>query len=189
MERISDEELILNIRYGNREALELLYFRYEKIIGNYIYKYNYVFEKYGYSYEDLKATVWLILDKSINKYSLNNGFFYKYCYTACKSYVIDLLRKRTYETENYKIDEIDELNDLSLCENTPDESFDNSMNLLVDKLLDEVKKMGQIYYDVLKLYYCGYSYLEIAKKLQITTKKVNNILFVIRQKLKDNQFF
>ncbi len=188
MLKLSDEELILNIRYGNREATELLYFRYEKIIGNYIYNYKNLFDKYGYSFEDLKATVWLILDKSINKYSLNNGFFYPYCFTACKAYIIDLLRRRTYETENYQIDEVADFSDLSLCENTPDTSFDNSMNLLVEKILNEVKKMGQLYYDVLKLFYCGYSYAEIASKLNITQKKVNNILFVIRQKLKNKEF-
>lgn len=55
-------------------------------------------------------------------------------------------------------------------------------NILYNKIRNQLKDM---HYNVLLMYLSGYSYTEIAQKLNITNKNVDNSIQAIKRKLKD----
>jgi RNA polymerase sigma factor (sigma-70 family) len=185
MDLLSDEELVYYVRLGNGEAKRLLFFRYEKKIGNYLYKNRFLLERLGYTFDDLKMLIWECVEKSLSRYSFEGGTFYSYCFMTLKSKVIDLTRKKAVENELVRVRTYHESPDLDICDSMPSKGNDVDMAIYINYILNCVREMGEEHYQVIKMVYEGYSYDEIAKELHTSNKRVNNLVTNIRKRLRN----
>ena len=180
----TDEELVYNIRLGNKEALKLLFFRYEKKLGNYLYSFNGLLKRNGYDYEDNKMLIYKSILDSLERFEINLGNFYSFALLHLRNDIVDILRKNTFETKmnitslDDEAEEISYLNDYYKEEN-------NEIGFELNKVLEKIKKIGNVHYEVMKMKINGYSHKQISKKLNISEKRVDNIVFYVRKKLKN----
>lgn len=182
---ITDEELIYNIYLGNREAKELLYFRYEKKMGKTMKQYEITLKKNGYLKEDIEGLIWEYVGKSLGKYESKKGAFFPYCQKIVKMDLIDKLRKRSYENYGIKVDNQIEDKDISYCETFADSSVNLERAYNLTEVIEMIKELGEKEYLIFELLYKGYSYKEIADIMKVSFKKVCNIVCSMRKKIKD----
>lgn len=183
---ITDEELIYNIYLGNGEAKRLLYFRLEKKMRRIINNFEYSLKKNGFQKEDFGALIWESIGKALKKYNVKQGVFYSYCSIVLKMDIIDILRKKTFEQTNVRISSLQyDDNEVDYCETLADNSAPIEMKFDLNDAMERIKKLGEKYYSIMMLLYKGYSYKEIASILEINEKKLCNMIYYIRKKIKE----
>lgn len=182
---ITDEELIYNIYLGNGEALRLLYFRFEKKLRKILLNYEYPLKKNGFQKDDYGALIWESVGKALRKYNLKQGSFYSYCSIVLKMDIIDILRKKTFEQYNTKIDHLqyDDV-DFDICESFEDSGAPVEMKYDINDMIEMIKGIGNESYLIMDLLFKGYSYKEISSILNISEKKISNMVYYIRKKIK-----
>ena len=140
---ITDEELIYNIYLGNGEAMRLLYFRFEKKLRKILLNYEYPLKKNGFQKDDYGALIWESVGKALRKYNLKQGSFYSYCSIVLKMDIIDILRKKTFEQYNTKIDHLqyDDV-DFDICESFEDSGAPVEMKYDINELANQNNLKG-----------------------------------------------
>lgn len=179
---LTDEELIYNIRFGNREALELLYFRYETIFRKELEAYSDFFKKIGYDNEDIKIFMWEVLKMSVNKFNYVEGIFFCFSLKIFHFEIINLYRTEIYYRKNNKISfgynvDLDEVFCDSNC--LAEERYD--FNLIINS----INELSENEKSVMKLLLKGYSYQEIQKITNLSKKTIEYIISKTRKKLKE----
>lgn len=178
-----EEELIYNLRIGNKEALSLLLFIYEKKVVPFYNQYENVFEKNGYDKDDMKAFVRENVLTALKNFHFGKRKFNTYYSTIAYRNIITLYRniEGKYE-EKFTGGEISlsdsEIESTILSSNSLSNEIDASL------ILDKIKEISDKDYKIMTLYLEGYSYEEIADMLSTSVKSISNHLQKIRFKLR-----
>ncbi len=196
MENLNDEQLIEKAKNGNELALDFLMDRYKVLASKIARSYFLV----GAEYEDLLQEAMIGLYKAYISYNKNNkasfSTFARTCITRNVQTAVKTANrkknqilnssisltnqgglKKQGETEDEEINLIIPSNSLS-----PDEKLIESENM--QNIKEKIKQvLSKFELDVLVLYLQGYSYTQIAQKLNLNNKSIDNALSRIRHKL------
>lgn len=184
---LSSDEMILQIRKGNEEAMELL-FNYCDIYGNKLLrkiKQNYSF--LGIEYEDIKSYLRIKTLEAVDIYDMSKSNFLAF-------WLIVVGRKMTNMlNEKYRNDfNLQKINvDYDMLENYNYNANENSVKNYelrdsYNKSIDLVEqKYGSLDREILELWAKGYKYNEIAEKFNLTQQKVTITIFKAIKYLKN----
>lgn len=166
MEELSEKEIIKRVKNGEIDYFAYLVQRFSQIIYFYIKKKV----RDEHDVADITQSAFIKAYKSIDRFDSKKAF-YPYLFTIVKNEIADFYRRRKYET---KLTE----NTASYEEKFLDETED--FNTLIENLKPEYKI-------VIKLYYVeGYSYKDIATKLDKPINTVKTLLRRAKEELKKN---
>ena len=184
---------ILKAKEGDKQAQEEVLLYYDKVIFDVASGYQNI---EGYALDDLTQEGKILLTKLVALYDENKGPFGALLRTALNNKFRDLARKRVTPIARFvkgqttkEDEEEEEENDI--VEMLP--SFDPSP-LDVLTRMDEMKAfykslqelLSKEQYEVMCLYLQNYSYKEIADKLNLPTKKVDNLILASKKKIKSS---
>ena len=161
MRKIGDDEIIYLIRRNNDEAKTYFEEKYSKVAYYWLEK-----SKIQRQDFDLHASsIMLILLNLISNYDFEKGIFYKYAKISIDRYI----KEATYKN-NFILYDLDEL-ELT----HPDILMYEDSNIFYDTNIDYIG-FNDIEIEVIKSRLDGASYKQIADKLGISYKKVDNII-------------
>ena len=190
---LSDEELIELIHKGDETAETLLFERYKDMVVKISRGYFIV----GGDLEDLIQEGMIGLYKAINNYSPDKDASFKTFAIICIKHKIQSAIKKANANKNKLLSSAISFQNFSngdsesldflpvelILTNSPDEKVIDKENY--EKLKQTIKEcLSVMEYTVLGLYLQGYSYKEISKNLQISSKSIDNSLTRIKAKLK-----
>lgn len=186
-EKSFDIELVKKAQKGDLDAQETLIARYAWLARSKAR--NYFLE--GGTQEDLAQEGMLGIWKAIRDFNPDvSDSFVSFASMCISSQIKDALR--SYNRNKHKI--LNEAVSLtSFDENIPPEYVTDPINNYVEKegkdnfykKLESICNAQQL--TVLKYYFEGYTYSEIANMVDIPVKKVDNILLAIKTKIKKNK--
>ena len=177
---MTDEELVEQYKSGNKEAFNQIYSRYKNAILSYSHSVYCI----GADIEDVIQEGMLGLYKAVEYYN-GKSSFKNFAFTCIKTNIIKAVKKYfTNKSQplntSVSIDECERELQL-LQENIEDKIiFKEKLDMLLDKLKEQLSDFEM---QVLNLFLEGYSYSEIAKKLNKSAKTCDNALQRIRKKL------
>ncbi len=196
MENLTDEELIDLAKNGNELALDFLLDKYKLLASKIARSYFLV----GAEYEDLLQEAMIGLYKAYIGYDKTNKASFSTFATTCITRNVQTAVKTANRKKNQilnnsisltnqggvkKQNEDDDEITLIIPSNSlsPDEKLIESEKLQIIK--QKIKQcLSKFELDVLVLYLQGYSYTQIAQKLNLTNKSIDNALSRIRHKLR-----
>ena len=186
---LSDNELVA-LSKTNSEALETLFNRY-KIMLNSICRSYYLINGDD---DDVMQEGMIGLFKAINTFD-NNYVFSSYAYKCIKNSIITAIKKSNTD-KNKPLNNFISLSgsddddmDKSVIVSSglnfnPESTFINSEN--EKELRNKIETMlTPLEFEILKQYLDGFSYVDIAKRLDKNTKSVDNAIQRIRKKLSE----
>ena len=177
-ENLSDIELISFIKNGRYECLQILVNRYVPTVDYYCSKYG--LQNDG---DDILQEATFSLYSSINAFDSLKSSFSTYANIVIKRVIFSYLkrssRKKDIPEELLESFDISTVTDF----NNPEKIFleKESFKTLTETIKLELSKFE---FEVLNLYLIGLSYSDIAERLKISEKSVDNALARIRKKLK-----
>lgn len=178
---MDDNELMMQVRDGNKEAYEILVKKYMSQAKAFAYKYV----RDSFAAEDIVQESFV--DVYIQRFQFNQQFkFSTYLYTIIKNKAINYLKKNkelsmSNLNENAKMPSVEQK---FINADTPETEFFKKEEL--SGLMHAVKGLNKMERDLLYLYAVEeYSYKEISKKLGITVMQVKIGLFRARKKLRE----
>lgn len=182
---LSDDEIILQIKNGNMEALRLLFSCYKIHFKTLETKMRLRYRFIGYDRYDLINIMMSNMINIIKLYDMNRSSFFSFWQLLETRNLLSLYKQNYQEikiqsnqvdiNDEYvdffinKTHSVDYEKDYILCE-----EYNSQLNLVKDSLGDDFKK-------VLLMWSRGYKYNEISQKLNIKTIRVN---YIIRTSLK-----
>lgn len=178
---LSDEELVRLIRLSDDTAFEQLYDRYLPKMRTMTYS----FQGLGYDLEDLLQEATIGFYTAINVFDFKSSSFSTFCYTCMRRMLIALVRKnnRKKVLPECAIIYTDEaFFDLPALSN-PETDYIAKEDFIrfKSRISTELTSKER---DVLYFYLLGLDYKEIAVKLGLDKKSVDNALQRIRRKLR-----
>ena len=176
---MSDNDIIARINNGDYELLQVIIDRYYPVILSCVSKYCPVAQK-----EDAIQEATLALYSAVKSFDSEKSSFSTFASLCIKRATLSVLKstKRRKNIPDELLDSIDE------CENVVDSN--SPEKIFFDReayksLTETIKlELSALEYEVLQLYLAGSKYADIALKLKISEKSVNNALTRIRKKLK-----
>lgn len=178
-ENISDDRLITLAQAGKAEAVALLVKRYSPMLQSEVSRYgNGISQR-----DDLAQEGFLGLLSAVRTYREDGGAtFATYAYTCVRNRVVSAVRRirvmehreESPETEGTVSETVDTADPAAVVQQK--EESDRLANWLS-------RELSPLEYRVLLLHLDGYSYEEMARRLRINTKAVDNALQRIRRKL------
>ncbi len=175
---MSDEDIVLKINSGNNDLIGELFVRYDSVITYYCNKFCPESIR-----EDAHQETLLAFYSSLRDFDINKSSFKTFANLCIKRAVISNVR-RYNKKSNVPDSVITSYDDIELTDNnSPEEILLNkeSMNSLAE---DIELKLSDLEFKVLSLFLSGNNHNEIAAKLNISYKSVDNSLNRIRSKLK-----
>ena len=174
LEEYNDYELIYLAKENDDLAYEILQKKYKPIILSIAIRINRLYNDIGLELQDYIIEGMTALDHAI--YYFNEDFdniFYTYAIKYIEYYMLNKARKNRKDYYlNNSIELLDNIN------NNYEENDDISMK---EKIKSLYIHLNPIEIKILKLKLRGFKYGEIAKKLNISKKKVDNTLLKIRK--------
>ncbi len=172
-------ELLKGIAENDSHAFEELFSMYGgmmySLVGSFVSE-----EATREDVEDLEQEAKVLLLNAARTYDLTSGLtFGLYAKICVKNGLITLSRKKKKEIRTDGVD-IDELN-IAVPDTTIDVEENESASQLLDRLCAILSENET---EVLKLRIDGFSNPEIAERLGISVKSVENSVFRIKQKLR-----
>lgn len=176
---LTDEVLIEKINNGDYELLAVIIDRYYPVIFYYAQKYcpaEYV--------EDAVQEATYALYSAVRDCDLKKSSFNTFASLCIKRSVFTFLKAHNRK-KNIPDELVSPIDDLQIADsNTPEKIFFDRENY--KSLANSIKlELSELEYKVLQFYLAGAKYSDIAVKLQISEKAVDNALLRIRKKLKD----
>ena len=179
----SDNELVTLVREGDSNAVDVLISRYKGTVSYYAEK----FFSELFTFEDWYQEGMIGLFFAIRSYRADGGAsFNTYASVCIKNRLSSCLKKLT-NTKNPPSDVLVPFDgSLNISVNSVEddyiatESFRNFENIIFSKLSETEQ-------NVIKYYLAGFSYREIAQRLNITEKSVDNAVSRAKNKLKKQQ--
>ena len=159
IEELNDNELIYMIRQRNEKAFAFLVNKYQVEIRRWLRHILRTYPRYQ-DQEDFYQIALLKLHESIDDYKADQSSFHNYYFKVLKHTTVDMI-----------VDEI------------PAEE-DEQEEHIKENVLYTQKRLNPLEVDILSLRTLGYSYDQIAEKLNIPKKKVDNTLCKIRKRKK-----
>lgn len=176
--KMTDEEVLIAINSGSYELVSVIIERYIPLIVSIAKKYLPETQV-----EDAVQEATFALYSSIKSYDNEKSAFSTFATTCIKRSVIAQIRK-TNSLKNIPQELITSIENVELTDSNSPES------ILIEKenyktLTENIKlELSAMEYNVLQLFLEGKSYNQIADKLCITEKSVDNALARIRKKIK-----
>jgi RNA polymerase sporulation-specific sigma factor len=196
LEDINDYELIELYRENNEQAKDFLYTKYSYIVNVLICKYSGIYHKLKIDKQELHSTALLGFTDALNNYRDDKDSslptFISICierrlYTLVKAYLTD---KHKVESQIVSLSETYGTSDKPLFELLSDEGkHDPLISLSDEEEYNELeKKIGyklsikekEVFDYLIK----GYNYKEIASKLNLPIKSIDNTIQRIKIKIK-----
>ena len=178
--KITDEELVLQYKNGDKNAFNEIYSRYKNLVKFYSRNLYLL----GADSDDLIQEGMFGLIKAVNGYREGESSFSTYASHCIKSSLLTAVKKYGDKkssplNNSYSYEVLDRIGFLSA---TTEDVFLNSQsdNELKLKVYSELSKTEIL---VLNLFLYGYSYDEIAKNLNKNVKAVDNALSRARKKI------
>ena len=177
--KLSDEEIVKLINSGEYGLLQIIITRYLPVILFYVNKYCAENER-----EDAVQEATCALYSAIKNYSSDKASFSTFASLCIKRSVFSLIKQQK-RRKTIPDELLSPIEDIEIADNnSPEKIFFEKENLKT--LKDNIKlELSGLEYSVLQLFLSGKKYIEIAEKLGITEKSVNNALLRIRKKLKE----
>ena len=178
-ENLSDEEIVALINDGDFELLQVIITRYLPCIHHYADLYCAKSER-----EDAVQEATYALYSAVKNFDGEKSSFSTFAALCVKRSVIASLKqsKRCKDIPNELLSPIDEVEITD--SNSPEKIFFDKESF--KNLRDNIRlELSALEYSVLQLFLEDNKYIDIAKKLSITEKSVNNALLRIRKKLKN----
>ena len=188
----TDEQLLARIREGDEEAERLLYERYKQLVRSRAHSYFLI----GADHEDLVQEGMLGLYKAVCEYDENKAASFKSFAELCVtrqilSAIKHATRKKHGPLNNYVSLSRPEMtdSDLTLLDTVRSLTVADPEDVVIgrenfDQLLQHLTKvLSPMEQRVLSLYLCGYSYPQIAAKLQKPNKSVDNAMQRVKHKI------
>ncbi len=175
---LSDIQLISNIKNGKYEFLTILINRYISVVDFFCNKYG-----LAYTRDDIVQDVTYSIYSSINSFDESKSSFSTFANTIIKRVIISYIK-----SANRQKDIPEEL--LQPLDNIQVPDFNSPEKILLEKeqfkdFTDNIKlELSELEYKVLNLFLSGMSYDNIATRLSVAPKTVDNALSRIRKKLK-----
>ena len=175
---MSDEKIIEEINNGNYELFQIIIKRYYPVI------YYYINKLCPISYrEDAFQEASFALYSAVKDFENSKSSFKTFATLCIKRSVIQVLKSQKLK-KNIPEELISSIEDVALVDsNTPEKILIDKESL---KTLEKSIKLelSPLEYEVLQCYLSGDKYNDIANKLGIPQKSVDNSLARIRKKLK-----
>ena len=178
-ENMSDEEIVSLINQGDFELLQLIISRYLTCIRRFVKRYCTESEQ-----EDAVQEATYALYSAVKNFDSEKSSFSTFATLCIKRSVMASLKqsKRRKNIPNELLSPIDEVEITD--SNSPEKIFFDKESYKT--LTDTIKlDLSGLEYSVLQLFLEGNKYIDIAKRLSISEKSVNNALLRIRKKLKN----
>lgn len=185
----NDYELIYLAQENNEEAKEMLYQKYKNLMHTNAKTFVMENSDKGIDFNDVLLELNICFEEAINNYNQDNGasfntFLVSYLNNALKTYKRSIDKKKNKilnESVPLEDDEIDYLNRLYKEEDMIEYMvFDNGNTY--ESYYDGLKEQEK---EIIELLKSGYSYSEIADMLNKDVKYVYNIIYRIKNKLKE----
>lgn len=179
-ENISENDIIKEINNGNYELLQVIISRYYPVICSLVRKYC----PEAYS-EDAFQEATLALYSAVKGFDAEKSSFSTFANLCIKRAVLGVL-KSNRRKKDIPDELLSSIEDCDIVDsNSPEKIFFDREDY--KNLTDIIRlELSQLEYDVLQCYLAGEKYADIAVKLGISEKSVNNALTRIRKKLKRN---
>lgn len=190
LENLTDEELANLSKNLNDEALEILMKRYKALLSKIVRGYFLL----GASKDDVMQEAYIGLYKAVLSYDkVKNASFKTFAMLCVRRNILSAIKKSNSQ-KNKLLNESVSLTDLKNDEDEESVLFLPSFFTMTDEAIIQnekfeevksliIKKLSRLELEILKYYLKGYSYSDMAKKLTITTKTVDNALSRIKSKL------
>lgn len=190
LENLTDEELANLSKNLNDEALEILMKRYKALLSKIVRGYFLL----GASKDDVMQEAYIGLYKAVLSYDkVKNASFKTFAMLCVRRNILSAIKKSNSQ-KNKLLNESVSLTDLKNDEDEESVLFLPSFFTMTDETIIQnekfeevksliIKKLSRLELEILKYYLKGYSYSDMAKKLTITTKTVDNALSRIKSKL------
>ncbi len=189
---LTDNELIYKIqKFDDKEATDLLLCRYENEIKKLVRGRLGKTFKFYYDYDEFEQLVRFATLKVIKTYDSSKGSFYNYWSSSANRIITSELRHISKKLSGVEVNQIFTFNEE---ETDLMESFSNDSTIFKRKIdatydLERIKKIADEILTleekaILAYKMIGYSYNEIAQKIKSTPKRVDNVMLIIRKKLK-----
>ena len=194
MENLTDNQLILLAKNGDENALDFLMKKYKKLASKLSRSYFLV----GAESEDLLQEAMIGLYKAYVSYDINSkasfATFARMCIVRNIQTAVKTANRRKNQILNQSVSLSNGINDYS-------EDDDEEMNLVIpstsptpdevvveNENLEQIKKeiiskLSNFELKVLSLYLKGYTYTQIAQKMDLSNKSIDNALTRIKHKL------
>ena len=188
-----DNELVFYLNDNNEEAIDIIYDKYKYIIDVIINKYKRVFYALNIDVEEVRQEANLAFSYAIFNYSDNKdaslSTFINLCVERRVRAVIKKYESNKSRIMSESISFDSKLGDVSLDNIIGDDTYEPLRTLenidMLEYLNNEVKNiLSKSELDVYNLLVDGFSYIEIAEKLNKTPKQIDNTIQRIRIKLK-----
>lgn len=177
-EKLSDDEIVSLINNGDYELLQVIINRYYPVILSNVRKL--CPEAYR---EDAIQEAILALYSAVRDYNSSKSSFKAFAGLCVKRAVISVL-KRSQRKKNIPDELLSSIEEIEIVDsNSPEKIFferEDYKNLANTIRLE----LSALEYEVLEFYLAGEKYCDIAQKLGISEKSVDNALARIRKKLK-----
>ena len=178
-ENMSDDDIVALINGENYELLQVIIDRYYPIILTYVRKYcPHIY------YEDAIQESLLALYSAVRGFDSSKSTFKAFAVVCIKRAVISVLRKSLRKGQ-IPDELVSSIEDIEIVDsNSPEKIFFEQEAL--KNLTNTIRlELSELEYSVLEAYLEGEKYSDIARKLNITEKSVNNALVRIRKKLRN----
>ncbi len=181
----SDARLVELYNSGNSGAFTVLTDRYLKLIRSITSKYKIS----GLEFEDLTQEGLLGLLSAVKTYNAQKGATFKTYAGLCINRRIITLLERSGNNKSKALNDYISLYDKDIDDIMPEEGVNPEENFIGKESLQSLKKtisecLSEKEKQVLELYLAGESYANIADKLKMSQKSVDNALQRIRRKLR-----
>ncbi len=191
--RDTDEQLIVKLREGDAEAERLLYERYKQTVRSRAHTYFLI----GADHEDLVQEGMIGLYRAVCDYDPGKAASFRSFAELCITRRILSAIKRATRKKHSPLNTYISLNQPIFTENEDGSLFDTMQNLRVVDPEEELigredyerilrylgENLSKLEQTVLNLYLNGYSYQQIAVKLNRPPKSIDNALQRIKHKL------
>lgn len=179
-EKLSDDEIISAINSGEYELFKVIINRYSSVILYYVNKYCFESIK-----EDATQEAIFALWSAVKSFDASRSSFNTFASLCIKRSVLSSIKANNLK-RSIPEELLSSINELEIPDvNSPEKILIDRENYKT--LTDTIEvKLSSFEYDVLQLYLAGEKYQQIAEKLAVSQKSVDNCLTRIRKKLKVN---
>lgn len=178
-----DYKLLVDAKKGDNKSLLRLFKHYDKFLKSYSINY---FVK-GASKEDVFQESLIGLYKAVRDYDFDQKLSFKNFAKLCvrRQVLSAINRAHCYKHEPlHRFKPLHGMADFAICNKQTDPA---KLTILKEQLgftMKKIEKLPLLEKKVLQLHHKGHSYKEIAKKLKLSEKSVDNALHRTRQKLR-----
>ena len=188
----TDETLLARIRQGDEDAERLLYDRYKQLVRSRAHSYFLI----GADHEDLVEEGMIGLYKAVCEYDESKAASFKSFAELCVTRQILSAIKQATRKKHGPLNNYVSLNrsettdgDLTLLDTVRSLSVADPEDVVIgrenfEQLVQHLSKvLSPMEQRVLNLYLCGYSYPQIASKLEKPSKSIDNAMQRVKRKL------